>query len=98
MEIKCLIVDDEPLARDVLENYIGKMSELELVGSCNNAVEAFEFLHKNDIDLIFLDIQMPEITGVDFLKSLNNPPAVIFTTAYSEYAVEGFNLNVAAGQ
>ncbi|NNC95528.1 MAG: response regulator transcription factor [Chitinophagales bacterium] len=93
--MRCLIVDDEPLARDVIENYIGKVSELTLIGSCNNAVEAFEYLHKDQIDLIFLDIQMPEITGVDFLKSLNNPPAVIFTTAYSEYAVEGFNLNVA---
>ena len=91
--IKAIIVDDEPLALDVLETYIEKMPELTLVAKCENALEANEALKNNDIDLMFLDIQMPQITGVEFLKSLNNPPAVIFTTAYPDYAVEGFELN-----
>ena len=91
--IKAIIVDDEPLALDVLETYIEKMPELTLVAKCENAIEANEALKNNDIDLMFLDIQMPQITGVEFLKSLNNPPAVIFTTAYPDYAVEGFELN-----
>ncbi len=91
--IKAIIVDDEPLALDVLETYIEKMPELSLVAKCENAIEANEALKNNDIDLMFLDIQMPQITGVEFLKSLNNPPAVIFTTAYPDYAVEGFELN-----
>ena len=91
--IKAIIVDDEPLALDVLETYIEKMPQLSLVAKCENAIEANEALKNNDIDLMFLDIQMPQITGVEFLKSLNNPPAVIFTTAYPDYAVEGFELN-----
>ena len=91
--IKAIIVDDEPLALDVLETYIEKMPELSLVAKCENAIEANEALKNNDIDLMFLDIQMPQITGVEFLKSLNNPPEVIFTTAYPDYAVEGFELN-----
>ena len=91
--IKAIIVDDEPLALDVLETYIDKMPELTLVAKCENAIEANEALKNNDVDLMFLDIQMPQITGVEFLKSLNNPPAVIFTTAYPDYAVEGFELN-----
>ncbi|MDF1699438.1 MAG: LytTR family DNA-binding domain-containing protein [Saprospiraceae bacterium] len=91
--IKAIIVDDEPLALDVLETYIEKMPDLTLVAKCENAIEANEALKNNDIDLMFLDIQMPQITGVEFLKSLNNPPEVIFTTAYPDYAVEGFELN-----
>lgn len=91
--IKAIIVDDEPLALDVLETYIEKMPQLSLVAKCENAIEANEALKNNDVDLMFLDIQMPQITGVEFLKSLNNPPAVIFTTAYPDYAVEGFELN-----
>ena len=91
--IKAIIVDDEPLALDVLETYIEKMPELSLVAKCENAIEANEALKNNDIDLMFLDIQMPQITGVEFLKSLDNPPEVIFTTAYPDYAVEGFELN-----
>lgn len=91
--IKAIIVDDEPLALDVLETYIEKMPELSLVAKCENALEANEALKNNDVDLMFLDIQMPQITGVEFLKSLNNPPEVIFTTAYPDYAVEGFELN-----
>lgn len=88
-----IIVDDEPLALDVLETYIDKVPELKIIGKCTNALEANELIRKEDIDLLFLDIQMPQITGIDFLKSLSNPPMVIFTTAYSNYALEGFELN-----
>lgn len=93
--IKAIIVDDEPLALDVLETYIEQMPNVELVQKCENALEANEALKNHEIDLMFLDIQMPQITGVEFLKSLKNPPAVIFTTAYPEYAVEGFELDAA---
>src|SRR5688572_16745977 len=88
-----LIIDDEPLALDVLETYISKMPELNLVGRCSNALEANEMLRKHNIDLIFLDIQMPQVSGVDFIKALQNPPLFIFTTAYSNYALEGYELN-----
>ncbi len=88
-----IIVDDEPLAQEVLETFVEQIPDLNLIASCNNAIEANEVLRTNDIDLMFLDIQMPQITGVEFLKSLEKPPMVIFTTAYSEYAVEGFELN-----
>ena len=91
--INTLIIDDEPLALDVLETYISKMPELNLVARCANALEANELLRKNQIDLIFLDIQMPQISGVDFIKALPNPPLFIFTTAFSNYAVEGYELN-----
>lgn len=88
-----IIVDDEPLALEVIETYVSQIPELNLVASCTNAIEANEAIRNHDVDLMFLDIQMPQITGVEFLKSLDNPPMVIFTTAYSEYAVEGFELN-----
>ena len=91
--LNVIIVDDEPLAQDVLETYIQKVPELHLVQKCNNALEANAVLQKQDIALMFLDIQMPQLTGVDFLKTLSHPPMVIFTTAYSDYAVEGFELN-----
>jgi len=91
--INCMIVDDEPIARDILAGYIANTSGVELLKSCINATEAYEGLHQHMIDLIFLDIQMPVITGTDFLRSLRNPPLVIFTTAYNQYAVEGFDLN-----
>lgn len=91
--IKVIIVDDEPLAQDVLETYIEKIPELKLVGKCNNALEANELLKKEAVDLMFLDIQMPQLSGIDFLKTLNKPPLVVFTTAFSNYAVEGFELN-----
>ncbi|MCB9262709.1 MAG: response regulator transcription factor [Flavobacteriales bacterium] len=91
--MKCLIVDDEPLAIDVIKSHISQSVDLELIGSCNNAIQASEILKSQKIDLMFLDIQMPEITGIDFLKSLENPPLVVFTTAYAEYAIEGFELN-----
>lgn len=88
-----IIVDDEPLALDVLETYIEKLPELKLVARCSSALEANEVLRKKDVDLVFLDIQMPQITGVEFVRSLSDPPMIIFTTAYSDYALEGFNLN-----
>ncbi len=94
MSYKVLIVDDEPLAREILESHLESLDQFELVASCQNAIEANDILQKESIDLMFLDIQMPKITGMEFLKSLTNPPEVIMTTAYSDYAVEGFNLNV----
>jgi DNA-binding LytR/AlgR family response regulator len=91
--VNVIIVDDEPLAQDVLETYISKFPELNLVRKCSNALEANEVLKHEDVDLMFLDIQMPQLTGIDFLKTLNKPPLVIFTTAYPNYALEGFELN-----
>ena len=88
--INVIIVDDEPLAQDVLETYIEKIPELNLIRKCGNAFEANDALKNNDIDLMFLDIQMPQLTGIDFLKTLSKPPLVIFTTAYPNYAIEGF--------
>jgi DNA-binding LytR/AlgR family response regulator len=88
-----IIVDDEPLALDVLETYIQRMPDLNLIARCNNAFEANEALKNNEIDLMFLDIQMPQLTGIEFLKTLVKPPMVIFTTAYQQYAIEGFELN-----
>jgi len=92
-KIRTIIVDDEPLAQDIIETYVSQMSQLELVGKCSNAIEANTMLNAEDVDLMFLDIQMPQLTGVELLKSLSNPPLVVFTTAYSEYAVEGFELD-----
>jgi DNA-binding LytR/AlgR family response regulator len=91
--IKAIIVDDEPLAQDVLETYIDKLPDIELVCKCGNAFEANEALKEESIDLMFLDIQMPQLTGIEFMKSLSNPPVVIFTTAYPDYAIEGFELD-----
>ncbi|RFZ92009.1 DNA-binding response regulator [Mucilaginibacter conchicola] len=93
MKIRVLIVDDEPYAVEVIEKYLSAFTEMELVGKCNNGIEAFKILQQKQVDLMFLDIQMPGIKGTDLLKSLKNPPKVIFTTAYSEYALEGFDLN-----
>uniref|UniRef100_UPI00321801F8 LytR/AlgR family response regulator transcription factor n=1 Tax=uncultured Draconibacterium sp. TaxID=1573823 RepID=UPI00321801F8 len=93
-KIKCIIVDDEPLAIEVLKSHIKKISSLQLVGTCFDAVEAFEFLKNNDVDLMFLDIQMPEMKGTELVRTLQNPPAVVFTTAYREYAIEGYDLNI----
>jgi DNA-binding LytR/AlgR family response regulator len=92
MNVKCLIVDDEELALDVLEAYIERIDYLHLVGRCKSAMEALTVLNSQSVDLLFLDIQMPGLTGIQFLRSLSNPPAVIFTTAYSEYALQGFEL------
>lgn len=91
--LNVLIVDDEPLALDVLETYIGQMPELKLVRRCTNALEANEVLNSESIDLMFIDIQMPQITGIDFVKNLTDPPMVVFTTAYPNYAIQGFDLN-----
>lgn len=94
MNISCLIVDDEPLARNLLKEYAGKVSYLDLKGTCSNALEAIEFLRQQQVDLLFLDIQMPDLTGISFLKALQKKPMVIFTTAYSEYALESYDLDV----
>lgn len=91
--VNVIIVDDEPLAQDVLETYVEKIPELHLVKKCGNAFEANEVLQSHKIDLMFLDIQMPQLTGIDFLRTLTTPPLVIFTTAYPNYAIEGFELN-----
>jgi DNA-binding LytR/AlgR family response regulator len=88
-----MIVDDEPIARDILKKHIEATPGFLLLKSCMNATEAYEGLHQYQVDVVFLDIQMPVITGIDFLKSLRNPPLIIFTTAYHQYAVEGFELN-----
>jgi DNA-binding LytR/AlgR family response regulator len=93
-KINCIIVDDEPLAIEIMESYVQKVDQLVLKGSFRNAVTAFSFLQGNPVDLIFLDIQMPKLTGIDFLKTLKNPPKVIFTTAYREYALDGFELEI----
>ncbi len=90
----CLIVDDEQPARHLMQEYVKKVPALELIGMCKNPMEAMEILRAEQIDIMFLDIQMPELTGVEFLKILQNKPAVIFTTAYSEYALEGYQLDV----
>jgi DNA-binding LytR/AlgR family response regulator len=92
-KIKCLVIDDEQPARDILHKHIEGVEALELTGSCNNAVEALSFLQSNSVDLLFLDIQMPHILGTNFMRTLKNPPKVIFTTAYRKYAVEGFELD-----
>jgi DNA-binding LytR/AlgR family response regulator len=94
MKYSCLIVDDEQLARKLLEEFVSKIPGLELKGMCKNPLEAMEILQKENIDIMFLDIQMPELTGVEFIKTLQSKPAIIFTTAYSEYALEGYQLDV----
>lgn len=89
-----LIVDDEPLAIELLEGYVLKMTGFTLIGKCSNALEAFSILNKEQVDAIFLDINMPEITGIGFLKMLKNPPLIVLTTAYSEYAADSYNYDV----
>lgn len=93
MKIKALIIDDEPLARDVIFNYSKKINNLEIVCSCEDAANGLEALSNNHIDLIFLDINMPGFSGITFLKTIKNPPLIIFTTAYTEYAIESYELN-----
>src|SRR5687768_9974452 len=94
MSLKCIIVDDEPLAIEILEAYVGKVDQLQLVSTFRNAVSAFTFLQEHPVDLIFLDIQMPKLSGIDFLKTLKDPPKVIFTTAFRDYAIQGFELEI----
>jgi DNA-binding LytR/AlgR family response regulator len=93
MKWKCLLVDDEPLAIEVLQSHIESVEQLEVVGSCNSAFKAMEFLKDNHVDLIFLDIHMPKLTGTAFVKTMQSPPKVIFTTAFKEYAADAFELN-----
>ncbi len=92
--IKCLIVDDEPMARDVLRRYVEKVPDLEISGEFSNAIDTLVFLQNTPVDLIFLDIRMPELLGTEFVRSLKHPPKIIFTTAYKEYALDGFDLDV----
>jgi DNA-binding LytR/AlgR family response regulator len=92
--LNCLIVDDEPLAHKVIERYIQQIDTLSLMGNAYKAIDAMNFLQKNAVDIVFLDIQMPEMTGLEFLKTLQQPPNVILTTAYSEYALESYELGV----
>ena len=94
MAIRCLVVDDEELARKLLENFIARMPNLQLAGQCKDPMEAIQFLQEHSVDIIFLDIQMPGLTGIEFLRTLKQKPIVIFTTAYPEYAVEGYSLDV----
>ncbi|WP_072833939.1 LytR/AlgR family response regulator transcription factor [Flavisolibacter ginsengisoli] len=95
MAIKCLIIDDEPPAREVLKRYVEQLPMLQLTGECSNAIQAIGMLQQQDIDLLFLDIRMPQLNGIDFLRTLNTPPKIIFTTAFAEYAVEGYELDIA---
>lgn len=90
--IKCLIVDDEPLARKLIVSHVEKLPGWEIMGTCKNAIEAYEMLVKTSVDVLFLDINMPVINGLDFYRSLKDPPYLVFTTAYPEYAIEGFEL------
>lgn len=92
--INCLVVDDEPIAREGIMEYVRQIDYINAVAQCKSAAEAVGLLQKHKIDLIFLDIQMPKLTGIEFVKALAEPPLIIFTTAYSEYALEGFELDV----
>ncbi|MBL7863612.1 MAG: response regulator transcription factor [Cyclobacteriaceae bacterium] len=94
MKLTCVIVDDEPVARKGMADYVREVPFLELIGECSSAAECASILNGNRVDLLLLDIQMPGMTGIDFLKSLPNPPMAIFTTAFGEYALEGFALDV----
>jgi DNA-binding LytR/AlgR family response regulator len=94
MKTKCLIVDDEPLARELIRGHVEKLENFEVIAECSDAMRALNVLREKHVDLIFMDIQMPQITGTEFLKTLKHPPKVIITTAYREYAMEGFELDV----
>lgn len=93
MKIKAVIVDDEPHAIEVIAKYLESFPEVQVISTCNNGIQAFHILQQKNIDLMFLDVKMPGINGIELLKSLKNPPKVIFTTAFSEYAVDGFELD-----
>ncbi len=92
-KIRCLVIDDEPPAREIIKQYITDTPMLQLEGECGNAIHAISFLQQHPVDLIFLDIRMPQLSGTDFIKTLSHPPKVIFTTAHPEYAFEGFELD-----
>ena len=93
-KITCLIVEDEPLAAEVLEDYISQVPFLQLAGTCSDAILALELVQREKIELVFLDIHLPKLKGLDFIKSLVNPPKIIITSAYQEYALQGYELNV----
>lgn len=93
MKLRCLLIDDEPPALQILQSHIDQISGLEIVGKCGNAVEAIDLLHRKTVDVMFLDIKMPKIIGTEFIRNLSQPPKVIFVTAYREFAVEGFELD-----
>ena len=94
MKTRCLIVDDEPLARELIRGHIHKLENFEIVAECDNAMKAMGQLRAHPVDLMVLDIKMPQMTGIEFLKTLKRPPKVIITTAYSQYALDGFDLDV----
>lgn len=94
MKINCLVIDDEPMARKGLQEYVDEIEFLNRIASCENALKALPYLTEQKIDLIYLDIHMPKLSGIDFLKTLKNPPLTIFTTAFSDYAIEGYTLDV----
>jgi len=91
--MRCVIIDDEPLAIDVIENFVDQIGGIKIVAKCNNPLDAITILNKNQVDLVFLDIEMPNLTGIELVKTLDNIPQFIFTTAYPQYALEGFDLN-----
>lgn len=91
--MKCIIIDDEPLAIDIVESYVQQVGGIEIIAKCTNPLEAITLLNKHQVDLVFLDIEMPNLTGIDLVKTIDNIPQFIFTTAYPEYALDGFNLN-----
>lgn len=93
-KINCIIADDEELARGILENYVAKIDRLNLISTCKNGMEVYNVLKANTVDLLFLDINMPLLSGIELLRTLKNPPPVIITTAYRKYALEGYELNV----
>ena len=93
-KIRCLLIDDEPPAIELLEKYTGMIDQLEVVGTSHSAIKAFDMLQEKEVDLLFLDIQMPVLNGIDFIKTLKNPPAIILTTAYREYALDGYDLDI----
>ena len=94
MKVKCLVVDDEPLAIQLMKNHLANLDSFEVVACCSNAVKALQVLRSTQVDLVFLDIKMPKISGLEFLSALKNPPAVIITTAYREYALDGYELDL----
>ncbi|MFO0478658.1 MAG: LytR/AlgR family response regulator transcription factor [Bacteroidota bacterium] len=94
MKYKCLIVDDEPIAQQILESYISQIDSLHIAGKCSNAFEALNVLHQEHIDILFLDIKMPSLSGLEMLKTLQNPPKVILTTAFSEFGVESYEYGI----
>ncbi len=94
MSLRCLIIDDEPLAHDVILAHLEDIPFLKVIGQCYRATDAFDFLNKNEIDLIFIDIRMPKLSGLDFIKTLSNKPIIIITSAFEEYALESFDLDV----